>query len=124
MKQQEQVKEWHERFGIPVGVTADIPAEPRITLRHNILQEEVNELYAAMINGDIIKTADGIADCMYVLLGTACECGLHKFMEQVFDEVHRSNMSKLDENGLPVYREDGKVLKSKLFSPPDLTFIL
>lgn len=123
MKQLLQVKQFHEKFGIPILESPTIPAD-RIRLRHDILQEEVNELLSACENGDLNKVADGLIDCLYVLLGTSLEFGLHHKLELLFDEVHRSNMSKLDENGNVVKREDGKILKSKLFSPPNIETIL
>ncbi len=116
--------EWHLKFGVPVLDKPQVPLYARIRLRHDILVEEVNELYKAMLDENIVEVADAIADCLYVLLGTACECGLQNHIEEIFNEVHRSNMSKLDENGKPIYRSDGKVLKSKLFTPPNISKII
>lgn len=124
MKQALQVMQWHYKFKVPVADKPIIPPHERIMLRHDILQEEVNELYVAMQRGDIVAVADGIADILYVALGTACECGLQHKLEEIFNEVHRSNMSKLDELGNPIFREDGKVLKSKLYSPPNIEKII
>lgn len=124
MKQVDMLVDWHTKFGVPVLDKPQIPDFKRIELRNNILVEEVKELYSAMLDENLVQTADAIGDVLYVLIGTACECGLHNHLERIFDEVHRSNMSKLDENGNPVKREDGKILKSKLFTPPNLTFVL
>ena len=68
--------------------------------------------------------ADAIVDCMYILLGTAHEFGIADRLVACFNEVHRSNMSKLDVNGKPVYRADGKVIKGEFYSKPDLASII
>lgn len=121
-----KVYDWHEKFGVDIGVTPKFIEGERFEMRHRILKEEVNELEEAfwMVDKDISDVADAICDILYVVIGTAIEFGLHDKMTLLFDEVHRSNMSKLDENGSPVKREDGKILKSKLFSPPNLKDIL
>jgi len=118
------VKDWHEKFGVHVGRQAGLIGMKRFDMRQNILQEEVNELKSAYEAGELHSVADAICDILYVIIGTAVEFGLHDKLDALFAEVHRSNMSKLDENGNPVKREDGKILKSKLFSPPDLKAIL
>jgi len=95
-----------------------------MTVRLRLMQEELDEYRLAAENGDIVGIADALTDLLYVVYGTILAHGLQDYAQELFDEVHRSNMSKLDENGSPVYREDGKVLKSKLFSEPDLESIL
>ena len=77
-----------------------------------------------MHNHDIVEIADALTDMLYVLLGTFIAHGLQDIAEELFAEVHRSNMSKLDEQGKPIFREDGKVLKSDQFSDPDLRSII
>lgn len=119
-----QVKYFHEKFGIPVGEYPDYISEDRQKLRTDILQEEVNELSKAMSECNMVEIADGIVDCIYILLGTAIEYGFHQKLEAMFHEVHRSNMSKLGNDGKPIYREDGKVLKGPNFTAPDLGSIL
>jgi predicted HAD superfamily Cof-like phosphohydrolase len=119
-KQAEQVAEFHRAFGHPVYKHIKHPPLDRIILRHNLIQEEVTELLSACADGDVVGVADAITDCMYILLGTAHEWGLGDKLEGLFDEVHRSNMSKLDANGRPLYREDGKVMKGDKYTPPDL----
>lgn len=119
-----QVKDFHEKFGIPVSDYPDYIDIERQALRINILQEEVNELSKAMGEDNMVEIADGIVDCIYILFGTAIEYGLHRKLEAMFHEVHRSNMSKLGIDGKPIYREDGKVLKGPGYSPPDLGSIL
>ena len=85
----------------------------QITLR-NLIKEENEEYLEACKNNDIIEIADALGDQLYILFGTILKHGLEHKIEEVYDEIHRSNMSKLDENGRPIYREDGKVLKSNL----------
>lgn len=120
----DQVLEWHRKFGVPVGNRPTPIEYHRLLMRDNILIEEVKELYAAGVKKDILEVADAICDVLYVAIGTAIEFGLHEKLDTLFDEVHRSNMSKLDESGKPIVRGDGKILKSKLFSPPDLKTII
>ena len=119
-----QVKDFHEKFNIPVSDYPDHISPERQKLRIDILQEEVNELAKAMSEDNMVEIADGIVDCIYILLGTAIEYGFHQKLEAMFNEVHRSNMSKLGSDGKPIYRKDGKVLKGPGYSPPDLGSIL
>lgn len=123
-KQISQVKEFQLAFGQGVEESNFIIESSRAVLRQNILQEEVNELWDASIQGDIVEVADAIIDCMYILLGTAHEFGIADRLVACFNEVHRSNMSKLDVNGKPVYRADGKVIKGEFYSKPDLASII
>ncbi len=117
------VAEFHQAFGRPVQrqPTADIdPALAR--LRVNLVQEEVGEFIAASEQGDLIGIADALADIVYVVYGTALTYGID--LDAVLREVHRSNMSKLDSDGKPVLRPDGKVLKSDRYFPPDIASVL
>lgn len=124
LKQIEQVRNFHQKFGQPVLDIPTIPPVERIELRHKLLMEEVNELNDAAVVGDIIEVADGIVDCLYILFGTAHEFGLANLLNDLFKEVARSNMSKLDANGNAIFREDGKVIKSELFTKPNLKDII
>ena len=119
-----KVQAFHKAFGVCIEEKPVIPSKDRCKLRQTILQEEVNELRDAWEKGNIVEVADALADIHYVLMGTVLEFGLQDKYEEIIGEVHRSNMSKLDENGKPVYREDGKVIKSKLYSKPNLQDIL
>lgn len=103
--------------------TAKVPAELS-EWRVKMLLEELEEYRVAVQDRDIVEIADALTDLLYVLLGTFITHGLHDIAEALFDEVHRSNMSKLDGHGKPIYREDGKVLKSDRFSEPDLQSII
>ncbi len=120
----EMVKAFQKAYGHPVPDSPKYLPVSRCLMRHSLIAEEVNELLAATINKDLVEVADAIADCFYILMGTAIEFGIADKMEAVFHEVHRSNMSKLDEEGMPIYREDGKVLKGPNYSKPELTPII
>ncbi|MDM8160463.1 nucleoside triphosphate pyrophosphohydrolase family protein [Labilibaculum sp. K2S] len=120
----EKVNEFHKAFGVNVEKTPVIPAKERCELRQNIIQEEVDELKVAWESGNLVEVADALADIHYLIMGTVLEFGLQDKYAEIFSEVHRSNMSKLDENGNPIYREDGKVIKSELYSKPEIAKIL
>lgn len=113
------VKSWHEKFQVPVLSEPNLPAE-RVGMRLSILEEEVRELREAVEAGDMVEVLDALCDIQYVLDGTFLEFGLHSVKQDAFGEVHASNMSKLGEDGEPVLREDGKVLKGPNFFRPDL----
>jgi predicted HAD superfamily Cof-like phosphohydrolase len=88
------------------------------------MKEENEEYLEAAKNGDLVEIADALGDQLYILCGTLLRHGLQDMIEPIFNEIQRSNMSKLDENGKPIYREDGKVLKSALYFKPDIAKIL
>ena len=98
--------------------------EAEIQLRFDLMKEENEEYLEAANNGDIVEIADALGDQLYILCGTILRHGLQHKIEEVFAEIQRSNMSKLDANGQPIYREDGKVLKSELYFRPDIAAIL
>ena len=124
-KQIEAVKEFHTTFKIDFHEepTADLGASKH-ELRYNLMKEENEEYLEAVQNNDLTEIADALGDMMYILCGTILEHGLQDKIEAVFDEIQRSNMSKLDENGNPIYREDGKVMKGPNYFKPDFTKIL
>jgi predicted HAD superfamily Cof-like phosphohydrolase len=120
-----KVKEFHEAFLIgneeaPVGTIS----EKDYLLRHRLMHEENEEYLEACKAGDITEIADALGDKLYILCGTILKHGLQHKIEEVFNEIHRSNMSKLDENGKPVFREDGKVMKSDRYFRPDIGKII
>lgn len=126
MKDQlESVRCFHEVFQgyMEHTPTAKVPAEISEG-RIKMLLEELDEYRAAVHNQDIVEIADALTDLLYVLLGTFIAHGLQDIAGALFDEVHRSNMSKLDEQGAPIFRPDGKVMKSDQFSAPDLRSII
>jgi phosphoribosyl-ATP pyrophosphohydrolase len=101
--------------------TLDVAGEVK-SLRCALIEEEAREFRDALEAGDIVEVADAIADLLYVVYGAARTFGIP--VREVFAEVHRSNMTKLDNNGEPVLRPDGKVMKGPNFSPPELLPIL
>ena len=124
-RQLEQVEAFHREFGchLEEGPTANLDEETT-DVRARLIDEELAEYRQAVSSGDVVQVADALSDLMYVLLGTYLAHGLQRHAEALFDEVHRSNMSKLDENGRPVLREDGKILKPSSWSPPQLGEVL
>lgn len=120
-----KVIEFHEVFQLDYAQTPTVQVEERIIeLRHRLMQEENDEYLEACRNRDLTQIADALGDKMYILLGTIIAHGLQHKIEEVFDEIHRSNMSKLDDEGKPIYREDGKILKSSNYFLPDIRSIL
>ena len=121
----EHVKEFHEAFKLPVRhEPTALLSEQELTLRFNLMKEENEEYLEAAKNGDIVEIADALGDMLYILCGTINAHGLQDKMAAVFEEIQRSNMSKLDDNGQPIYREDGKVMKSSNYFKPDIQSIL
>ncbi len=123
-KKLDSVAEFHEVFKIGNADKITLLEEKDYTLRFNLIKEENEEYLEACKNKDIVEIADALGDQLYILCGTILKHGLQHKIEEVFDEIHRSNMSKLDENGQPIYREDGKVLKSNRYFRPDIKKIL
>lgn len=119
------VEKFHDSFGIENNYepTSDLSKED-ITLRHRLMQEENDEYLEAAKNGDLVEIADALGDQLYILCGTILKHGLQHKIEEIFEEIQSSNMSKLDENGKPIYREDGKILKSNLYFKPNISKIL
>ena len=93
-------------------------------LRFNLMKEENEEYLEAAKNKDIVEIADALGDQLYILCGTILKHGLQHKIEEVFEEIQRSNMSKLDDNGKPIFREDGKILKSDSYFKPNIQKIL
>ena len=124
-KQINAVKEFHTAFkiGHSDAPRADL-GETKNTLRYNLMKEENEEYLEAVQNNDLKEIADALGDMMYILCGTIIEHGLQHKIEEVFDEIQRSNMSKLGENGKPIYREDGKVMKGPNYFKPNFSEIL
>ncbi|MCB0401749.1 MAG: nucleoside triphosphate pyrophosphohydrolase family protein [Flavobacteriales bacterium] len=119
------VKEFHEAFRIgneeqPVGPID----EKDYLLRYKLMREENEEYLEAAEKGDLVEIADACGDMLYILCGTMLKHGLQDKIEAVFREIQASNMSKLDANGQPIYREDGKVLKSDLYFKPNIKDIV
>ena len=119
------VAHFHEAFGIQNNAqpTAVLSAAD-IQLRFDLMKEENEEYFEAAQNGDLVEIADALGDQLYILCGTILRHGLQYKITEVFEEIQRSNMSKLAANGQPIYRADGKVLKSELYFKPDIAKIL
>jgi len=119
------VRLFHDTFGLG---SKEIPTaslgEAKNTLRFNLMKEENQEYLEAANNDDIVEVADALGDMLYILCGTIIEHGMHHKIEEVFNEIQRSNMSKLGEDGKPIYREDGKVLKGPYYFKPNIKSIL
>jgi len=119
------VEKFHDAFGIEnnYSPTVNLSTE-EIALRHRLMQEENDEYEEAAKNGDLVEVADALGDQLYILCGTILKHGLQNKIVEVFNEIQRSNMSKLDENGKPIYREDGKIMKSSNYFKPNIERIL
>jgi predicted HAD superfamily Cof-like phosphohydrolase len=124
-KQIQSVHEFHSAFGLGINnePTGDL-GESKNRLRFNLMKEENEEYLEAVQNNDIVEIADALGDMLYILCGTILEHGLQHKIEELFDEIQRSNMSKLGEDGKPIYREDGKVLKGPNYFKPNFEAIL
>lgn len=146
------VKEFHETFGQPVLKTPQLISKKRAELRIELIQEELNELKKAVEDKNLVEVADALCDIQYVLSGTVLEFGMGDKFREMFDEVHRSNMSKAcndkytavqtmlfynEERNVDSYPEempngtilikrkaDGKILKSLAYSPANISEIL
>jgi predicted HAD superfamily Cof-like phosphohydrolase len=114
-----------ETFGIEnhYELKSDLTAK-EVQLRFDLMKEENEEYLEAALNNDIVEIADALGDQLYILCGTILRHGLQDKIVEVFEEIQRSNMSKLDADGKPIYREDGKVLKSDRYFKPNIAAIL
>ncbi len=121
----EHVRTFHDAFGIPNAPepTGMIPERDAL-LRYKLIREENEEYLDAAMRGDLVEVADALGDILYILCGTILKHGLEHKIAEVFEEIQRSNMSKLDADGKPIYRDDGKVLKSDLYFKPDIAGVL
>jgi len=119
------VTEFHKAFGLGIKntPTADLGMQKNL-LRYKLMREENEEYLEAANNNDLVEVADALGDMLYILCGTIIEHGLQEKIEEVFEEIQRSNMSKLGADGKPIYREDGKVLKGPDYFQPDIASIL
>jgi predicted HAD superfamily Cof-like phosphohydrolase len=118
------VAAFHLAFDLPRRVTPSIAdaSDGLIQLRISLLEEEVAEFKEAAQERDLVRVADALGDIVYVAYGAAVTFGID--LDAVVAEVHRANMSKLDEAGRPILRSDGKVIKSNRYRPPDIAAVL
>ena len=116
----ERVHEFMKVFGQEIKEKPAWPDGETMELRIDLIEEELGEFKDAILSADgtLVDVADALSDLLYVVYGAGHSFGLD--LDACFKEVHRSNMSKLDERGNPIYREDGKVLKGPDFTEPDL----
>ena len=121
----ESVKAFHEAFKIGYRDLPKADLGSKInTLRYKLMCEENEEYLEAANANDLVEVADALGDMLYILCGTIIEHGLQHKIDEVFEEIQRSNMSKLGENQQPIYREDGKVLKGPNYFKPNIKNIL
>lgn len=118
----ELVGDFMEAFGQIIEPEPIIPDDMIVDLRVDLIAEEFLELREAVANEDIVEIADALTDLLYVVYGAGHAFGID--LDECFLEVHASNMSKLDDEGQPIYREDGKVLKSDNYFKPNLASVL
>jgi len=109
-------------FGQETLTKPTLPGYGLGALRIDLIEEELDELKEAIVDQDIVEIADALTDILYVVYGAGHAFGID--LDKCYAEVHRSNMTKLDEDGKPLFREDGKVMKSSSYEPPNLSKII
>ncbi len=113
------VKKFMEKFGQEVKTKAEFPSEKIVKLRYELIKEELDEFEQALKDKNLKEVADSLTDILYVTYGAGHAFGID--LDKCFDEVQRSNMSKLGENGKPIYNEQGKVMKGPKYFQPNLS---
>ena len=114
----DKVGTFMKTFGQEVKTKASFSSDKINKLRLDLIKEELNELTEAMNNKDLLEVADALTDILYVTYGAGHALGIN--LDKCFEEVQNSNMSKLDDNGKPIYNEHGKVMKGPNYFRPDL----
>ncbi len=123
--QLKSVKIFHEAFGVKISNKPTLELSKDILkLRHSLMQEENNEYLKAVEEKNLIEVADALGDMLYILCGTILTHGFQNLIEDIFDEIQSSNMSKLGDDGKPIYRNDGKVLKGPNYKKPNIKKII
>ena len=120
-KQLEQLSEFQTSYNSTMNTEPTLISDDDYSLRYRLGKEELIEYFDACKDGNLTEIADALADQLYILLGTIVSHGMQEVIEPIFNEVHRSNMSKLGADGKPIYREDGKILKGENYSPPNIS---
>ena len=115
------VAEFHKVFKQKDGRWPQLISHAEYDLRHTLMKEENDEYLEACYNKSLVEIADALGDQLYILCGTILKHGMQHIIEDVFNEIHASNMSKLDENGNPIFRADGKILKGNGYFGPDIS---
>tara|TARA_E500000331_G_C17157142_1_gene670074 strand:+ start:435 stop:806 length:372 start_codon:yes stop_codon:yes gene_type:complete len=113
------VKVFMEKFGQMVRTKPQFPDDKTMQLRLNLIKEELSELEEAMKTKNLKEVADALTDILYVTYGAGYAYGID--LDQCFKEVQRANMSKLSEDGKPIYNDQGKVMKGPNYTKPDLS---
>ena len=120
-KQLKAVAEFHKAFGQKDGQWPQNLSEPEAILRYKLMAEENEEYLEACAKNSLVEIADALGDKLYILCGTILKHGMQHIIQDVFDEIQESNMSKLGEDGKPILREDGKILKGPGYFRPDIS---
>ena len=118
----EKVKKFMETFGQEIREKASFPEEKITSLRYDLIKEELDELKEAIDNRDIKEVADALTDILYVTYGAGHAFGIN--LDKCFEEVQKSNLSKLDKNGKPIFNDSGKIMKGENYLKPDLNSII
>jgi len=112
------VRKFMETFGQEVKTKAEFPSDKIVKLRYDLIKEELDEFEEAIKSRNLTEVADSLTDILYVTYGAGIAFGID--LDKCFDEVQRSNMSKLGEDGKPIYNEHGKVMKGPKYFQPNL----
>jgi len=115
----EKVGLFMKTFGQEVKTSSNLSGNKINSLRISLIEEELDELKKAIVDNNILEVADALTDILYVTYGAGHAFGIN--LDQCFDEVQQSNMSKLDSNGKPIFNESGKVMKGPKYFKPDLS---
>jgi predicted HAD superfamily Cof-like phosphohydrolase len=119
-KQLESVAEFHKAFGQEDGKWPRLVPHSEFDLRHTLMKEENDEYLEACHAKSLVEVADALGDQLYILCGTILKHGMQHIILDVFNEIQSSNMSKLGEDGKPIFRQDGKILKGPRYHRPDI----
>ena len=122
MTNNEKVKHFMQVMGQEIKLSPELPDDKTMDLRLRLIEEEFEELKDAARNNDMVEVADALTDLLYVIYGAGWSAGID--LDRCFDEVHRSNMSKIQSDGTVLKNEFGKVIKPSTYSPPDLASVL
>lgn len=122
MTNHEMVLEFHNTYNCNINERPSLPDAAERELRIKLLKEEFDEYISGESNNDLTEIADALGDMLYIIYGTAISYGIP--IDAIFAEIHNSNMSKLGEDGKPIYREDGKVMKGPNYFKPNIEGIL
>lgn len=123
-KYTDAVSKFHKTFKVEQNESPTLISEEDWILRHKLMKEENQEYIDACATNDLVEVADALGDQLYILCGTILKHGMQHKIEEIFDEIQKSNLSKLDEQGNPIFRGDGKILKGVNYFEPNIKNIL